>query len=100
MKRLALILILLIILFIPSDKIKASGIVKDTGSSEITDETTEDTYNESDVFEFGYYTFKYTDENKDKVIKIVNQFKDSLNGKKNQFDKELNTRGYFKRPIL
>ncbi len=42
----------------------------------------------------------FTIESKDEVIKIVNEFKDALNGKKNQFNKEKDTRGYFKRPIL
>ena len=42
----------------------------------------------------------FTIESKDEVKDIVNKFKAALNGKKNQFDKELNTRGYFKRPIL
>ncbi len=42
----------------------------------------------------------FTIEGKDEVIKIVNEFKNALNGKKNQFDKENDTRGYFKRPIL
>ena len=42
----------------------------------------------------------FTIENKDEIIKIVNQFKNSLNGEKNQFDNKLNTRGYFKRAIL
>ena len=42
----------------------------------------------------------FTVEGKDEVIKTITQFRNSLNGKKNQFDKELNTRGYFKRPIL
>ena len=42
----------------------------------------------------------FTIESKDEVIRIVNEFKNALNGKKNQFNKEKDTRGYFKRPIL
>ncbi len=42
----------------------------------------------------------FTTESKDDVIKIVNEYKNALKGVKNQFDKETNTRGYFKRPIL
>ena len=43
----------------------------------------------------------FTIESKDEVIKIVNEYKDKLNGSnKNYFDSKNNTRGYFKRPIL
>ncbi len=42
----------------------------------------------------------FTIESKVEVIKIINEFKNAINGKKNQFNKELDTRGYFKRPIL
>lgn len=42
----------------------------------------------------------FTIESKDEVKEVINKFKNALNGKKNQFDKENDTRGYFKRPIL
>ncbi len=47
------------------------------------------------------FRLQFTNESYDEVIKIVNQYKEKLNGSnKKYFDSEKQTRGYFKREIL